>query len=293
METFIPDEAETTTTTTTATDAKTPVADGYYWCNPVFATDTNRDGTPVDEHNIAVRITLKPVETAPLGGDGVPMDENCETATETIVIIYGEGGRVWDIPKATWRAATDADSEKQVAMLSRVFPAWAAFETDDPAEKIAWFVTHMDELRKCKVLCKMTNVTGKKDGKNYLNARICERTQKTVDMDALKAKLTRNQKAVLSKVMVKPSASAPAKIAPSAPAMPPEAPSENGEKESSKAECWQYYCEAHPSKGKDQDGWRRAIADVMAAVGKSREAEFTARDWGTVYAALCAEWVTF
>jgi hypothetical protein len=297
---FIPEEVQEETTAATAEKQIVPLADGYYWCHPVFAADTNKDGTPVDPVNIAVRVSFKAFETAPLGGDPMPCAPNCETASDTLIIVYGQGGKVYDMKKMDWRPATDADTEEAIAKLARVFPEWAAFETDDAAEKVAWFVTHLEEFSKCKCLCKISHSVSRKDGKTYANARICERKTQTADLGAISGKLTRSHKAILKSVMVKPkakpeaTAKVEAKPVESVPEMPSEAPAEGvGETQSSKAECWQYYCANHPDKGKTTGGWNNTIAAVKASRGKTTEAQFTAEDWGALLGRLMDEWVAF
>lgn len=302
-EAFIPEEAETTTETATAATGEqkyVPVQDGYYWCHPVMVRDTKQDGTPIDDTNIAIKVGFKPFQTAPLGGEGVPVDENAELASDTIVIVYGATGRIWDMKKGAWRAATDADTEEAVAKLARIFPEWAAYETDDPAEKIAWFITHLEEFQKCKCLCKISHSVGRTDGKTYANARLVERKEHTADTEAIAAKLTRRHKAIFGKVFGKANAKPVAGAKPSAPVsapaaeMPPEAPSdEGGGLESTKAECWQYYCENHPDKGKTMGGWLNNIAEVKAARGKTSELQFTAADWGALMKKLCDMWPNF
>lgn len=299
-EAFIPEEAETTTETATAATGEkeyAPIADGYYWCRPVKVTDAKKDGTPLDEVNIVIRVWFKAIETAPLGGDPMPVAENVELANNTITLVYGLGGRIYDTNKKVWRLATDADTEEAIAKMARIFPEWAAFETDDPSEKLAWFMTHFEDFAKCKCLCKISHSSH--DGVNYTNATLVERKKVEANIGAIKSKLTRGNKAVLAKFLVKPGTAKNAGSAPTAapaPAaeMPPEAPSdEGGGLESTKAECWQYFCENHPDKGKTMGAWLNMIAEVKAARGKASEAQFTAADWGVLMNKLCDMWPNF
>lgn len=298
-EAFIPEEAETTTETATAATGEkeyAPIADGYYWCRPVKVTDAKKDGTPLDEVNIVIRVWFKAIETAPLGGDPMPVAENVEAASNTITLVYGQGGKIYDMNKKAWRLATDADTEEAIAKMARIFPEWAAFETDDPSEKLAWFMTHFEDFAKCKCLCKISHSSH--DGVNYTNATLVERKKVEANIGAIKSKLTRGNKAVLAKFLVKPGTAKNAGIEPTpapAPAaeMPPEAPSEGEVVETSKADCWQYYCKNHPDHGKSTGGWHNVIAKVAKERGKTGEGQFGDADWKCVMDAMWSEWPEF
>lgn len=295
MESFIPediDEAAVAQADATATEEAVRMDTGYYKCHPVWAKDTKKDGTPVDANNIAIRIGFRPYETAAFGTEPEPCPANAEIGTDTIVLLYGPNGKVWDNTSRAWRQATDKDSEEAVAKMARIFPEWAAFETDDPAEKVAWFVTHIEEFRKCSCLCKLTHTTGK-DGKEYTNCSICEEKRHTADIGGIAQRMTRNQKAVLNAVMKKPSAKPKTKAtSPSPEPIPPDeepqpTPSASDAshpvRESSKAECWQLYCQIEGSSGRNQTQWQKIVGDTKKRLGKSLERDFTSEDWGEVW----------
>ena len=303
MESFIPDEiaeeaANAPSDATSEAAESVRMEPGYYHCHPVWAKDTKKDGTPVDANNIAVRIGFRPYETAAFGAEPEPCPMNAEIGNDTIILLYGPNGKVWDNSKHDWRPATDKDSEEAVAKMARIFPEWAAFETDDPAEKVAWFVTHIEEFRRCSCLCKLSHTVSRTDGKEYTNCTLCEEKKHTADIGGISQRMTRNQRAVLSAVMKKPSAAAkkptPSQtskpVNASAHVPPPSddepqtapAPAPVDTPTSSKAECWQLYCEVHPSKGRDQTAWQKIIGDTKYRLGKSLERDFSPEEWGAV-----------
>lgn len=303
---FIPDEAreETAAASAAAEQKYAPIEDGYYWCRPIKVVDSKEDGTPLDDTNINIRVWFKAIETAPLGGDPMPVANNVEAASDTITLVYGAGGKVWDIKKSAWRPATDADTEETIAKMARIFPEWAAFETDDPSEKLAWFITHFEEFAKCRCLCKIRHSVSRADGKTYANARLVERKAAEANIKAIETKLTRSHKAILGKFMVKPETAkkeevtvkGESEVAPTpAPAaeMPPEAPGEGDATDTSKTDCWQYYCKNHPDHGKTTGGWHNVIAKVAKERGKTSEGQFGSADWKRVMDAMWAEWPEF
>lgn len=302
MESFIPDEiaeeAANAPADTTAESAESVrMEPGYYRCHPVWAKDTKKDGTPVDANNIAVRIGFRPYETAAFGAEPEPCPMNAEIGNDTIILLYGPNGKVWDNAKHDWRPATDKDSEEAVAKMARIFPEWAAFETDDPAEKVAWFVTHIEEFRRCSCLCKLSHTVSRTDGKEYTNCTLVEERKHTADIGGISQRMTRNQRAVLSAVMKKkPSAAAKAQTQRKAVPAPAPVPAPSDEpqdapitvKQSSKAECWQLYCEVHPSKGRDQTAWQKIVGDRKRETGKPLDRDFSPEDWGAVHAEIDA-----
>lgn len=314
MDTFIPediDEGANAPATAPAEETAEAVRmePGYYRCHPVWAKDTKKDGTPVDANNIAIRVGFRPYETAAFGAEPEPCPANAEIGNDTIILLYGPNGKVWDNSKHDWRPATDKDSEEAVAKMARIFPEWAAFETDDPAEKVAWFVTHIEEFRRCSCLCKLSHTVSRTDGKEYTNCTLCEEKKHTADIGGISQRMTRSQRAVLGAVMKKPSRAASPAPAPapaptpkkpalanaSAPTdkMPPPDDAAATKRSSSKSECWQYYCTYHPSRGRDQSDWQATVAAIKSAVGKSLERDFSPEDWGRLLTELEDKWVNF